>query len=603
MSKYTDLVGILDHICEEAPENMTRYHSLTTDEDLLHARSRAYIHLYLKVMYGLMDFEERELYVTDGANDGGIDAYFIDKEGKKLFLIQSKFRNTDTNFDHKDITFEELFSMDVKRITEGYEEDENGHKYCGKIFQLQREMRDIPDLARYTYVVVILANISKVAETLLKRIIGVYPIEVYNAERVYDELVFPTVSGTFFNPKELRITLNVNKESGGARIQYYPETSYGECTVSIQYVPTQEIGRILYQYKNSILRFNPRSYLELTNSVNDKIRSSIMDRSTNEFALFNNGITMLADESIYNDTAGRKNTAILNLTNPQIINGGQTAFTLSRIYEEVLIGNVMEDVFKDKEVLLKVISFNDEGRELSSEEQAQKLKLIEEISNATNQQSQVSEADRRANDRVQIELQQRIFKDFGLYYERKRGEYADDIRNKYIERHQIIDREDFIRCCIAISNNPVMARQRSTDKLFSKNDFNKHIPSADKYKEYVFAYMTLMELTNKRLLEANVKQYARYSIVTVVGHKFRQDIATAEYGEYVRNIVSDILVQWDEFERSVQQKEDNKKYYFKEKRDPNTGEVHIDANWQSYYKGRTLMRDLADYFQLTNLNG
>ncbi len=600
MSKYADLVGILDHICQEAPKSMTRYHEFSTEEDSLHARSRAYIHLYLKVMYGLMDFEEREHYVTDGANDGGVDAYYIDKENKRLFLIQSKFRNTDTNFDHKDISFEELFSMDVKRITEGYEEDEKGQKYRGKILQLQREMRDIPDLARYTYVVVILANVSKVAEALLKRIIGTYPMEIYNAERVYDELVFPTVSGTFFNPKELRITLNVNKESGGARIQYYPETLYGECTVSIQYVPTEEIGRILYQYKNSILRYNPRSYLELTNSVNDKIRSSIMDRTTNEFALFNNGITMLADETMYNDTAGRKNTAILNLTNPQIINGGQTAFTLSRIYEDVLNKNIIDDVFKDKEVLLKVISFNDEERVLSKEEQAQKLKLIEEISNATNQQSQVSEADRRANDKVQIELQQKIFKDFGLYYERKRGEYADGIKNKYIERHQIIDREDFIRCCIAISNNPVKARQRSTDKLFSKNDFNKHIPSADKYKEYVFAYMTLMNLSNKRLLEANVKQYARYSIVTVASHKFRQDMDVSDYGEYVQNIVSDILAQWDDFETSVQQKEDNRKYYFKEKRDPNTGELHIDANWQSYYKGRTLMRDLADYFKLTN---
>lgn len=597
MSKYTDLIGILDHICAEAPLEFVRYHAKETDEDVLHARSRAYIHLYMQVMFGLMNFTDREKYITDGANDGGIDAYYVDKENRKLYFIQSKFRNTDTNFDHKDISFEDLFAMDVKRITEGYEEDDKGNKYRGKILQLQREMQEIPDLARYTYIVVILANVGKVAEPLLKRIIGNYPIEVYGAERVYDELVFPTVSGTFFNPKELKITLNVNKESGGARIQYYPETYYGECTVSIQYVPTQEIGRILYQYKNSILRYNPRSYLELTNSVNEKIKASIIERTTNEFALFNNGITMLADETIYNDTAGRKNIAILHLTNPQIINGGQTAYTLSRIYADALQSDTMA-VFDNKEVLLKVISFNDENIEQSIERQAEKLKLIEEISNATNQQSQVSEADRRANDKVQIELQRKIFKDFGLYYERKRGEFADGIRNKYIDRDLIIDREDFIRCCIAISNNPVMARQRSAEKLFSKSEFYKHIPNSDSYREYVYAYMTLMELSNKRLQEADIKQYARYAIITIAGHRFQPDWDPKEYREHVYDSVSEILSKWDDFEKFVQQKDDNKAYYFKESKDLETGEIRINANWQSYYKGRTLMRDLAEYFAL-----
>lgn len=53
----------------------------------------------------------------------------------------------------------------------------------------------------------------------------------------------------------------------------------------------------------------------------------------------------------------------------------------------------------------------------------EKLKLIEETSIATNQQNEVSEADRRANDKVQIELQELIYRDFGFYYERERGDF------------------------------------------------------------------------------------------------------------------------------------------------------------------------------------
>ena len=595
MSKYLDLVKILDHICEEAPAENVRYHSRNSDDDILHARSRAYVHLYLKVMFGIMEFSERESYVTDGTNDGGIDAYYIDKENKKLYLIQSKFRNNDTNFDGKDITYEELFAMDVSRILEGEELDENGNQYNGKILRLENQIYEIQDFARYESVVVILANVHKRVVPKLRRIIGAYPFDLFDSERVYDELVFPTILGTFYNPKELRITLNINKESGGSRIQYYPKTEYSECTVNIQYIPTQEIGRILYQYKNSILQYNPRSYLELTNSVNDKIRSSIMDRTTNEFALFNNGITMLADETEYNDRSGRKNTAILLLKNPQIINGGQTAYTLSRIYEEA-INNGLMDVFEDKEVLVKVISFNDEEIERTPLQRAKKLKLIEEISNATNQQSPVSEADRRANDKVQIELQEKIFKDFGLYYERKRGEFADGVRNKYIQRSQIIDREDFLRCCVAIINNPVAARQRSTEELFSKSEFDRQLPNADGYRRYVFAYMTFNGLTNRRLRAESIKLYARYAIVTVADQYYHPEWNPNEYNKKLEEALKTIFSQWADFEKFVQQLPDNKQYYFIEEKDPQTGEMRINANWQGYYKGRTLLRDLKDFF-------
>ena len=61
---------------------------------------------------------------------------------------------------------------------------------------------------------------------------------------------------------------------------------------------------------------------------------------------------MLSDETKYSDTVGKKNTAEVLVTNPQIINGGQTAFTLSRLYDKYLEkGNL--SVFDDKEFTAK----------------------------------------------------------------------------------------------------------------------------------------------------------------------------------------------------------------------------------------------------------
>ncbi len=53
----------------------------------------------------------------------------------------------------------------------------------------------------------------------------------------------------------------------------------------------------------------------------------------------------------YSDRVGKKNEAELIVTNPQIINGGQTAFTLSRIYEECTKSALPLTIFDGREVL------------------------------------------------------------------------------------------------------------------------------------------------------------------------------------------------------------------------------------------------------------
>ncbi len=102
MNKYNDLANSIDKICAEAPAENRRYYPNSNNEDcVIHARSRGFIHLYLKVKFGIIDFLERENYITDDTDDGGIDGYYIDRENKKLYFIQSKFRANENNFEKK----------------------------------------------------------------------------------------------------------------------------------------------------------------------------------------------------------------------------------------------------------------------------------------------------------------------------------------------------------------------------------------------------------------------------------------------------------------------------------------------------------------------
>lgn len=195
-----------DQVRKEAPKQNKKYYPLDTEtEKVNYARSRAYIHLYLKVMHGLIDFKEREHFITDGPNDGGIDGYYIDREKRTVSIIQSKFRGSGKNFEQKEITLNELLSMDVGRITDGDKTDESGNKYSGKIEQFQRELSEVPDIGKYLYEVIILANLKNVKPSQLKKLTGGFAATVFDFERTYNELVFPVVSGTFYKAKRVSL--------------------------------------------------------------------------------------------------------------------------------------------------------------------------------------------------------------------------------------------------------------------------------------------------------------------------------------------------------------------------------------------------------------
>jgi hypothetical protein len=393
------------------------------------------------------------------------------------------------------------------------------------------------------------------------------------------------------------------------------DTSISECNITVLFVPTIEIAKILYKYKNSVLKFNPRSFLELSaGSVNKRIQTSITEINTNEFALFNNGITMLSDNTFYSDRVGKKNEAELIVTNPQIINGGQTAFTLSRIYEECIKYSTSSDIFNSKEVLLKVITFSEDVNGIIDFNC--KLQLIEAISKATNDQTEVTEADRRSNEKIQVEIQENIYHDFGYFFERKRGEFGDGIRNKYIDRTRIIDREIFMRICLSINGNPGQARRASSKQLFSKDIFSKILSDGTLYQKYFFgfkAYEYLTEIQKRYEKDSNNKfgqaqygnglRYGKIAMVGTISAFYKVGIKTDEEFDSLVTISSEVIInKWLGFEENAITKPENR-LYFRKYTDPETKEIRLEINFDNYYKGRTVANDIKEYFNQTSKGG
>jgi hypothetical protein len=151
----------------------------------------------------------------------------------KIYFIQSKFRTTAINFETTKITLDEIIVMDINRILDGETIDAHGNAYNGNVLGMVRAIREIPDIARYHYKVILLANLDSLSPDKLRQLTGGHPTEIFNYERCYQKLVFPILSGTYFNASDLTIYIDLSNKSAGASITYTVQTKYHDCQITV----------------------------------------------------------------------------------------------------------------------------------------------------------------------------------------------------------------------------------------------------------------------------------------------------------------------------------------------------------------------------------
>jgi hypothetical protein len=584
---YDTLCRVLDSLRAEAPAANAIYGPPAGNHDaLIQARSRALLHLFLKARFGLLYFDDREALVTDGPHDGGIDAYYIDQKAKYIYVLQSKFRATAGNFVTTNMTASDLLRMDIRRIMKGEKRDDNNIPYNAQIINgLQRAIRKLPDAGNYITQVVLLGNTKNLSEYQLKKLIDGYAVDQYSHDRAYQELLFPVINGTYFTDPNLTIEINLANLKRDTHLDYDVKTECLRPNIKLFFVPTREIGRIMHTYKNSILKFNPRSFLELSNNtVNQDIEASIRTTGSNEFALFNNGITIIADGTSISSNTAKQGTAQMVLKKPQLVNGAQTAYTLARIYEECILSKNF-DVFRNKEVLLRVITFVG----LTASRQAARLDLIGAISKASNSQTKVEESDRRSNDPVQLRLQEEFFGKYGLYYERKRGEFSDGLRAGYLRPELIVNRERLVRVALACDYRVNQAR--SSISQFFKGTALASLLKPKETEKYSYGYEIFTLLDKKRKEKPKAKgdryhtkscgqalRYGQYAVVAVC----------ANFGlaqKQTESVALDAtLAQWLSFESWAEKQQSNASY-----------KSGLSFDYVNYYKGSTINSDLQCY--------
>ena len=73
---------------------------------------------------------------------------YIDYDRKVIYFVQSKFRQSEHNFEEKVIEPDELLRMDIDWILDGETRSESGADYNAKILRMTRKIRSIEDISR-----------------------------------------------------------------------------------------------------------------------------------------------------------------------------------------------------------------------------------------------------------------------------------------------------------------------------------------------------------------------------------------------------------------------------------------------------------------------
>lgn len=340
--------------------------------------SSAFIIYCLQNIFRLDEFES-ESAITDGGNDKGIDAIFnqMDENGNRiLYIIQSKF------FDNPDKQLDETAkSLMIETIRNYVLEDAPSEVLNQKLrprIDDARELRQSGEIDRVK--MVFLTNGQRPQPQLyddLDRFCNSQQqvdYEIYTESEITD-LILPASSKPIG-----KLSLRVSKDIGSGDRTFLSMPDINHSKGKVVRVDVYEIAKLVENYPN-IFNANVRGFLG-KNNVNKQILKTLSDKSAIEsFIYLNNGITIICDS--YQIKPGNE---VVDMLNPSIINGCQTASTILEAYK---LGRLEQNTGL---VLVRII-----------ESTSQQLK--ESIIRASNTQSVVKNRDLISEDAVQKELE------------------------------------------------------------------------------------------------------------------------------------------------------------------------------------------------------
>jgi len=225
-----------------------------------------------------------------------------------------------------------------------------------------------------------------------------FDIRYYNfqeLEDLYDDIEIPK------NEVELKIAEN---EYFKKKTTYF-DGKETEIETLVTSILANSLKPIIEDKKELILALNVR-YYKGENEINTKIKKEYSKGEKSNFWILNNGINGVCEDFEILDNNS------LKIKNFQIVNGGQTAKTLTRI---------VNDLPDNVQILMKLTKIKDK---------TQISRISMDIAVASNSQNAISARDLHSGDRIQTKIFRHL-DEVGIFYDKKDGEWATVNKRKY----------------------------------------------------------------------------------------------------------------------------------------------------------------------------
>ena len=309
---------------------------------------------------------------------------------------------------------EELVYSGIEMRFIDWEESSPGYVAASEIYRLyqNRGNKEIDvDLQKIRIYVLTNKKISSRFKNKKRDAIYEIPVEfsVYDATRLFE------MAKSGFEKEPVDVYLDDYNVAGVYAIKSTEKN--GEFESYLATIPGQVLADIYLEHGTQVLEGNVRAFLSVRGKVNKGIRRTILEEPE-KFFILNNGITVTSEGIECQQT--EKGLLITQINDMQIVNGGQTTASLANA------------LMKDKADLSKVQVM----MKLSVlETHDVSVKLVPEISRASNSQNKVDEADFFSNHPYHIKFQELSQNNLApavdgnqyqteWFYERARGQYT-----------------------------------------------------------------------------------------------------------------------------------------------------------------------------------
>lgn len=358
--------------------------------------SRAFVMVALEALFGVNATEINDA-ITDGGNDFGIDAVFVDDEGAPtVHLLNCKYREKETTAAQRNFPATEIpkvLNFLTLMLRGG---DDDAAQMNQELVEKVRQIRSMVDQGTAVDFVVHLCSNGA-------RLIG-------GEREFFQEQLrpFKYVSLAEQCLEDMSSLLSRRKPKGkqlmlqASGLILDEKSHAGNLQAIVCSVPADQIVRLVADPSTptrvnwDIFDENLRGFLGLANEVNDRVYKAATGDDRYKFWYLNNGIAIVCEK--YRYQPGRVNP-VVTLVDPQVVNGCQTSnvlFEVSRIEPRKI---------QDIEVMVRIYATDDPS-------------MRREIALANNTQSKIRSRDLMSNDPIQKKIEN-ILSARGIHYSRK----------------------------------------------------------------------------------------------------------------------------------------------------------------------------------------